>query len=49
MQDRVSNFLVFVTSFILHQGLAAIFDVTTYGAIGDGVTDDSQVKYFFYN
>nr|XP_009598055.1 probable polygalacturonase At3g15720 [Nicotiana tomentosiformis] len=40
--DRVSNFLVFVTSFILHQGLAAIFDVTTYGAIGDGVTDDSQ-------
>uniref|UniRef100_A0A1S3YIN3 Probable polygalacturonase At3g15720 n=1 Tax=Nicotiana tabacum TaxID=4097 RepID=A0A1S3YIN3_TOBAC len=41
-QDRVSIFLVFATSFILHQGLAATFDVTDYGAIGDGVTDDSQ-------
>ncbi|XP_019223377.1 PREDICTED: probable polygalacturonase At3g15720 [Nicotiana attenuata] len=42
MLDRVSIFLVCVTSFILHKGLAATFDVTDYGAIGDGVTDDSQ-------
>ncbi|KAM7490124.1 hypothetical protein LguiA_033045 [Lonicera macranthoides] len=43
MQDALAIFVrICIASFSLVGSLAAIFDVTTYGAVGDGKQDDTQ-------
>lgn len=48
MQDTLALFVtICIASFAAIGSLAAIFDVTTYGAVGDGKQDDTQVSKFF--
>ncbi|XP_018624884.1 probable polygalacturonase At3g15720 isoform X3 [Nicotiana tomentosiformis] len=41
-RDRAFIFVICITPFILDKSLAAIFDVTSYGAVGDGMHDDTK-------
>ncbi|KAM7490126.1 hypothetical protein LguiA_033047 [Lonicera macranthoides] len=44
MQDALTVFVtICIASFAPIRGLAAVFDVRTYGAVGDGKKDDTQV------
>lgn len=42
MEGQTFIFLICITPFLLERSLAGIFDVTSYGASGDGVHDDTQ-------
>ncbi|KAH0643775.1 hypothetical protein KY285_033077 [Solanum tuberosum] len=42
MKGQAFIFLICITSFLIERSLAGIFDVTRYGASGDGVHDDTQ-------
>ncbi|KAK4349116.1 hypothetical protein RND71_031871 [Anisodus tanguticus] len=42
LKDRALLFVICMTAFLLERSLAVNFDVTSYGAAGDGVHDDTQ-------
>lgn len=47
MQETLTVFVtICIASFAPIRGSVAVFDVTKYGAVGDGKKDDTQVNSF---